>query len=153
MALSAQYAEQGLCNDTSVSLYICVFQNGSQQQIRCCRFADVSLAFDQLLLGAQQHAAGKCGQCHVVSIHRKLNADLLFLLPSHRKSANSTTGRTALTAVENSTETKNKDNSRIRGTMLAYRTKMDLFCVVFSVPVSSSIACSCNLCCRISNRL
>jgi len=37
---------------------------------------------DRLLPGAQQQrlAAGKCGQCHVVSIRRKLNTDLFILL-------------------------------------------------------------------------
>ena len=40
---------------------------GPQQQTRCCRFATVGPAgrrFDLLL----RHAAGKCGQCHVVSV-------------------------------------------------------------------------------------
>jgi len=33
---------------------------------------------DRLLPGAQQQrAAGECGQCHVVSVRKKLNTDLL----------------------------------------------------------------------------
>ena len=55
---------------------------GLQQQTRCCRFAAVCPAgrrYRSMIAAAAACAAGECGQCHVVSVRRQLNADLLIL--------------------------------------------------------------------------
>ena len=56
---------------------------GQHQQNSCCRFAAGRPAdrryIDRLL--QQRRAVGECGQCHVVSIRRLLNTDLLIVMP------------------------------------------------------------------------
>ena len=49
---------------------------GPQQQTPCCRFAAVDPVGSKYRLIAAA-AAGECGQCHVVSVRRQLNTNLL----------------------------------------------------------------------------
>jgi len=60
---------------------------GPSSKTGCCTFAAVGpaaggqhISIDCSTTGAQQYrrAAGECGQCHVVGVRRKLNADLLI---------------------------------------------------------------------------
>ena len=50
---------------------------GPQQQTHCCRFADVHPSGRIYKHSWYSAAAGKCGQCLIVNVHRKLNPDLL----------------------------------------------------------------------------
>jgi len=50
------------------------------QQVCCCGPSRQEMSIECCTAGAQQQwrAARECGQCHIVSIHTKLNTDLLL---------------------------------------------------------------------------
>ena len=62
----------------SVCPSVCLSQHGPrpQQQTRCCRLAAVDPA-GRRYRSIAAAAAAECGQCHVVSVRRLLNTDLL----------------------------------------------------------------------------
>jgi len=90
LALTAQYAEQGLWNGTvsvrsAVRLSVFLSQHRPTAanpllQVCCCAEARWAGDIDWLLHGRRSAtAAGESGQCHVVSVRKKLNPDLLYL--------------------------------------------------------------------------
>jgi len=52
-------------------------------QVCCCGPGKQETAIDCCTVGAQQQrrAVGECGQCHVVSVRRKLNTDFICSTP------------------------------------------------------------------------
>ena len=72
------YMEQGLCNcrayvhpPVSSSCHMLLLW------VCCCGPNDQEILIDWRVAGQQQQHSSKCGECHIVSCHRKLNANLL----------------------------------------------------------------------------
>ena len=79
--LPAQYGEQGLCSSVvSVRLSVPAWaHSGKPAAAGLLLWAWRAGDIDRLLHGRRSAAAvGECGQCHVVSIHSKLNTDLFL---------------------------------------------------------------------------
>ena len=75
----------GVCPPVCLSTRPSVCRStGPQQQTRCCRFAAAGPAGRRYRLiaarrTAARRAAGRCRQCHIVSVCRKLNTDCFSL--------------------------------------------------------------------------
>ena len=81
-AASAEYAEQCLCNSILSVLSARLSVSSKPADAGLLLWAgEQEISIDCCTAGAQQQrrAAGECGQCHVVSVRRKLNTDLAGL--------------------------------------------------------------------------